>query len=223
MKSATDRQNFTLIEILLVVSIILILASLGTSSLSRARQRAQEVFCANNLRQLALAANMYQNDYKKYPYTERFLDDFTQFYPYLKTFPVFVCKGSPFTVSKVKNASALIGKTDYLYCFMGAYFVDLEKNADKGTGKGSGNNSGAGNNVGPYQIDPSNPRFERVVAEKIQDMVIYDRTGPAHSGRINLCFILDTRVETRRDMCDLWLVGSNGHLLLDAVIPFPQQ
>ena len=221
--SKISQKHFTLIEILLVVSVILILATLGVSSLARSKQKAHEAYCANNLRQLGLAANMYLNDYKKYPYTERFLDDFTQFYFYTKSLPVFVCKGSPFTISRLPDSASLVGKTDYLYCFMGTYFVDLEKNAAKNnSNKGNGGNNGMGNNIGPYQIDPSNPKFQRVVADKIQDLVIYDRRGPAHSGRINLCFVLDTRVETRKDMCNLWLVGSNGRLILDSVEPFPR-
>lgn len=219
-RSKSLRKHFTLIEILLVISVIMILATLGVSSLARSKQHALETFCANNLRQLALAANMYLNDYKAYPYTERFLDDFTQFNLYTKSLPVFVCKGSPFTVSRLTDSSSLVGKTDYLYCFMGNYFVDLEKNATKT--KGSGNNNGMGNNISPYQIDPSNPKFQRIASDKIQDLVIYDRTGPAHAGRINLCFVLDTRVETRKDMCDLWLVNSKGRIILDSVDPFPQ-
>ncbi len=221
--SKASQKHFTLIEILLVVSVILILATVGISSLARSKQRAHEAYCANNLRQLGLAANMYQNDFKNYPYTLRFLDDFTQFYPYLKSLPVFVCKGSPFSVSRVPDTASLVGKTDYLYCFMGTYFEDLEKNTGKNnSNKGNGGNNGMGNNIGPYQIDPSNPKFQRIAGDKIQDRVIYDRTGPAHAGRINLCFILDTRVEPRRDMCDLWLVDSNGRIILDSVDPFPR-
>jgi prepilin-type N-terminal cleavage/methylation domain-containing protein/prepilin-type processing-associated H-X9-DG protein len=54
--------GFTLIELLVVIAIILILASLTTPALGRARKRAQAMQCVSNLRQLGWAAQMYADD-----------------------------------------------------------------------------------------------------------------------------------------------------------------
>ena len=60
---SSTRGAFTLIELLITVAILGILAALILPALGRAREAGRRVHCAGNLRQLALAVNMYAQDY----------------------------------------------------------------------------------------------------------------------------------------------------------------
>jgi len=80
----SNHFKFSLIELLVVVAIIGILASLLLPSLSKARERAKKGTCVNNKKQIAIAITMYQGDNDAY-------------YP----------------VSSLNNSLSMVGDADY--------------------------------------------------------------------------------------------------------------
>jgi len=93
------KRGFTLIELLVVIAIIAILAAILFPVFARAREKARQASCQSNLKQLALAWNMYAQDWDEWhprigiensPYG---YDDWwpTYLQPYIKNVQVMAC------------------------------------------------------------------------------------------------------------------------------------
>ncbi len=63
------RTGFTLIELLVVIAIIAILAAILFPVFAQAREKARNITCISNIKQIGTATLMYVQDYdEKYPY-----------------------------------------------------------------------------------------------------------------------------------------------------------
>src|SRR5258706_16362274 len=62
-----NAHGFTLTELLVVIAIIAVLAGLSLGTYSSAKQKAQRIHCASNVRQLGLVLQQFVGDYHVYP------------------------------------------------------------------------------------------------------------------------------------------------------------
>ena len=101
---------FTLIELLVVIAIIAILAAILFPVFARARENARRSGCQSNLKQVALAAAQYTQDYDEQNVPIRLDGTYLEWHqivqPYLKSVQVLVCPSDT-------NAEA--GTTNYTY------------------------------------------------------------------------------------------------------------
>ena len=94
------RKAFTLIELLVVIAIIAILAAILFPVFAQAREKARQIACMSNLRQVGLAVMQYSQDNDEhFVLTERGgdVDDDHEYYwgdmlqPYIKSWQMLTC------------------------------------------------------------------------------------------------------------------------------------
>lgn len=73
------KTGFTLMELLVVISIIALLLSIMLPSLNKAKELARTLVCKSNMRQIGLAFNTYASDYEDYLPSHRVVSGSTVF------------------------------------------------------------------------------------------------------------------------------------------------
>lgn len=95
-----NRKMFTIIELLVVVSIIAILAAVLLPALNMVREKSRSINCSSNLKQVGLAFLQYANDY----------DDLVLYMKNSQSWPRYVLKNDGY----VSNATYLNASLGYL-------------------------------------------------------------------------------------------------------------
>jgi type II secretion system protein G len=103
-----DRERgFTLIEMMIVVSIIAVLVTILVPNFMRARAQAQTAACEGNLKEIATALELYETDHDSYPQSGNVDSSNTDLQPYLQQVPVDPAAGpgKPYTFTVGNDAS----------------------------------------------------------------------------------------------------------------------
>lgn len=92
--ASSSRNGFTLIELLVVIAIIAILAAIFFPVFAKAREKARQITCVSNLKQLALGILQYNQDYdESMPATNTIWGGgwTGEIYSYIKSKGVYAC------------------------------------------------------------------------------------------------------------------------------------
>ena len=95
----SNKSGFTLIELLVVIAIIAILAAILFPVFAKAREKARQISCLSNLKQLGLGVMQYTQDNDEFfPQTNVPADHDNwaqEIYPYVKSVDVYRCPDNP--------------------------------------------------------------------------------------------------------------------------------
>jgi len=181
-------RGFTLIELLVVIAIIAILAAILFPVFAKAREKARQTSCLNNVKQMSLAILQYAQDYdeKMMPryYTGYNWDK--QIAPYIKNTQIFMCPST--------NAYSYGYAQDYLsWAAIGTFISPAETVMLCDVGMVYNSSGGTGwdwhINRPTYFGNPPAVPADELTLPISGDGAYYARPRPVHNDGCNLAFL----------------------------------
>lgn len=118
---SSKRSGFTLIELLVVIAIIAILAAILFPVFAKVREKARQISCVSNMKQVGLAILQYTQDSDNLvPVQDKWGNDYETYIvsarlqPYTKSFQVFKCPDSSASMGTVQAQQHDNGFGDYM-------------------------------------------------------------------------------------------------------------
>ena len=122
-----ERKYFTLIELLIVIAILAILVAILLPALGKARNKAREMTCFNNLKQIGIFTHLYLSEWDGY-YPALDWTYKTQFYQQKKQTSngIYRCPGAS---ERIRSGDRIGMKTEQTYDISGDFYTkDLNGN-----------------------------------------------------------------------------------------------
>jgi prepilin-type processing-associated H-X9-DG protein len=213
MKLHSGREAaFTLIEAVVVLSILLIIAAVTIPAVMRARESARHAQCLNNLKSVAIAINSHLDQKNYYPREENAYSAFVFLLPFLEQEPLF----NSFNLAKPRQIAHGPSDVNYTaYTTRVATFVCPSDNPSiTALGPCSyGGNLGWG--VGKYRRPDNGPFASSLLDPKIRDALIRD--GLSNTVAVSEFCGTQGRL-TPRDRHAVFQIGSYGRSQFDSMI-----
>jgi prepilin-type N-terminal cleavage/methylation domain-containing protein len=160
-----NKTGFTLVELLVVISIISLLSSIVIGSMREAREKAQYAELINDVRQIETALNLMRTDYNSWPDEKDTMDWWNDGYAYLEN----VLAAEENTLDRYLRAVPEIPISGPDYDGV-RYYYDFDSDTYVAAGCESAGSSNKFQGVNLFITFPDSPADGGILFDKLNDL-----------------------------------------------------